>query len=121
MLRRTSSGKSGGERRQDFFRILLFKSCERDIILQSQLRTTDKTGRDLRKETAVRTLMMVLVLVVLAGGLAGCNATAAHSINMNTKQLCNDTQRMLGLDGPNPSHPRDLISIDEAEPYRGYD
>ena len=121
MLRRDAGGGSGGKLPQDFFRILLFKSPARDIILQSQLRIKDKTGRDLRKETAVRTLMMVLVLAVLVAGLAGCNATAAHSVNMNTKQLCNDTQRMLGLDRPNALAPRDLISNDESDPYRGYD
>ena len=65
--------------------------------------------------------MMALVLAVLVGGLAGCNATAGHSIAMNARYMCDDTQRMLGLDRPNALHPRDLISNDESDPYRGYD
>ncbi len=63
--------------------------------------------------------MMVLALTMLAAGLVGCSGAAAHSVGMNTMYLCDDTQRMLGLDRPNALHPRDGLSNDLADPYIG--
>ena len=67
----------------------------------------------------MRTLMMALALAVLATGLVGCSGAAGHSVSMNMKYMCDDTQRMLGLDMPSQLHPRDGISSSTADPYIG--
>ena len=65
--------------------------------------------------------MMILALTVLVAGFAGCSATGRHACNMNLKYMHDDVQRALGFDRPNALHPRDLISNDDSDPYRGYD
>ncbi len=67
----------------------------------------------------MRTLLILTALVVLATGMFGCS-TASHSVGQNLRYTCDDSVRAFGLDQPSALHPRDNMTYDSAEPYRGY-
>lgn len=68
----------------------------------------------------MRTLLILLALVFAATGMIGCNATASRSVGMNCMYMCDDVQRVVGLDKASPLHPRDNVDDTMYEPYRGY-